>query len=285
MAFPPISDVLQFMKRAGPTESPVTPSQKQTSIATASSLVRSSPYSSSDLPSAKRQRLDASASATPLASLSATPATNGTTPGSEQAARVRAQYLKDCGETEWVLTVPAIITSASTPSDTLNGRVGEGQDDDIWANKTGGRQTFGSFKRKNKSTTGDNDVTWQPQDASAEANESDYSFDSGIDQSLSHPPSRSSSAAKAKKQPADQRTPSKDFGPDNVDLSKLYSLSGGGANEPSPYTSWKRPKEIDTNRNRNGKSFADRKHGKVSHSRGFDGAHLRPEVENVRLTR
>ena len=249
------------MKRATPASGPVTSLQKQAPAATPSSPVRSSPYSAQDLPIAKRQKVEASASVTPSTSNPGTPVDSLLIPLSKQAARLRAQYLRDCGETEWVLSTP--YTRLPEPSITSSEATPNGQDEDIWTGSTSGRQTFGSFRRKNKTVPGENSVTWTSKDASADDNETDYSPESDLEHSLSTPLHDLSSSTKTKRKSSDMRTPSKTFNSDKVDLSKLYSLSGGGANKPS--SNAKRYKEIDSNRHQYGRSFAQDGHRKTLH--------------------
>ena len=140
------------MKRTSTSESPLTPTSKYMN-GTSSPLARSSPYATQDLPSSKRRRVDSPTSYTP------TSASQPQTPSeaeipiavSIEAARARAKYLRDCGESEWVINLPPVTAVGPLSSTSFaNAIVDDEEESNIWAQETVGKQTYGSFRRKAK---------------------------------------------------------------------------------------------------------------------------------------
>ena len=171
------------MKRTSTSESPLTPTSKYTN-GTSSPLARSSPYATQDLPSSKRRRVDSPASYTPTSTSQPPTPSEPEVPiaVSIEAARARAKYLRDCGESEWVIDLPPSTSVAllSTNGGT-NSPVDYEEESNIWAQETVGKQTYGSFKRKSKQTLTPKD---EETDDDLSSGSSDEESDSGLEQEL-----------------------------------------------------------------------------------------------------
>lgn len=160
-------------------------------------------------PAVKRRRIDSGASS-PATSTPGTPlsGTNNAATGGGRDSNFGASrggvsnFIPGEGaDTEWVLnlkmTFPGVGKTTSnghahprsnTPNETpsranasrLDNRDQDQDDEDIWANQPSGRQTFGSFRRKQRSKTQQN-PTSDDEDLSSGSEESDSGSGSGSD--------------------------------------------------------------------------------------------------------
>ena len=220
------------MKRAAAAASSSATTQDQSPPLT-TSLTRSSPYSTPDLPSNKRQKLDTSASNTPISATQAsTPSENGPSHSVDEAARQRAIYLSHCGETEWVINLPPGSFPQSNGTD--NAACQNDEEPDNWSNTVSGRQTYGNFKRKRAVvTTSADGVTSTSTPASSKRSETNSSSASNDNRSSSGetsdsvPPPRSKAYSPAKAPYSrPRRLESEDDRLDRLNLTRLSSLSG-----------------------------------------------------------
>lgn len=258
------------MKRATAAASSHTILPDETTSFTTPST-KSSPYSTPDLASNKRQKLDTSASSTPIsAGQTPTPSENGLSKTVDEAARQRALYLRDCGETEWVIDLPP--GSIPHTSARINATQEDGEEGEIWSNTPSGRQTYGNFRRKHTviATSADG-VTSTSTTASSKRSESDSSSDSADDggsssgeMSGSPPPAKSKAQSLTRSQnKKTRRFESDDNRLDRLNLTRLSSLSGGGGGMGFPRHTDSKPKSTykarDVRRTKYEKSFADSK--------------------------
>ena len=127
-------------------------------------------------PFTKRRRLDPQSQPTTPSPSVRNPNGFATRSGStaEEEALIRAHNRREGDETEWVLKIN--LPTAETSGPTVNGHSHREDDvddgDDVWADETVGRQTYGSFSRKKAQAKPDES---KEEDALSSASDSDGS--------------------------------------------------------------------------------------------------------------
>lgn len=199
------------------------------------------PNNGEDLPSPKRQKLSADTSAVPNTNTPANIDAISTAIKAEEEKRSAAvaKQAAEAGETEWVLQFPENTPASGSASDYRNGNVGQAyilpptslDADDFEAGEDNGRRGYGNFKSKRRART------WVGEGEEEEEVKSDDAEDPQLAAMIRDARSKSE---KDKKKGGKGKTRRDNEGAsrsgsgngagaigDNVDLSKLSSISGG----------------------------------------------------------